>query len=148
MGLTISLIAFLMALGALPWRSPYRLETMFPEQVGEGGFLGRVRFFGKRGRNLLSPALTYRRELEKALREQLSIDEGAGEQAILAALGTRGLAAGAIAEARTLLRELAALQEGSDGPTPPRVTSGRLRRLIGRGERLLQLIAPPGDATR
>jgi hypothetical protein len=135
----LAAIAFILALGALPRRSPYRAERMFARAPAQGGFVGRVRFFGRRNVNLLQPLMVYKFELEEEILQRLRLSGRALLRDVLAAMRAKGLPEEDVNEMRKLLLELDRLRDLQDRPpAPPRVGKKRFRELIARGERLLE----------
>lgn len=141
----LAAIAILLALGALPRRSPYRSERMFARAPAQGGFVGRVLFFARNPGNLFQPLMVYKLELEAQILERLSLTGPTRLRDVLDAMRARGMKDHEVNAMRTLLLTLDELREQMDRPTgPPKVAPARFRSLIATGERLLARI---GGAT-
>jgi len=140
--LALAAIAFILALGALPRRSPYRTARMFAREAAQGGFVGRVGFFSRPGTNLLQPLMVYKFELEAEILRHLERGGKTLLRDVLSAMRERGMSEDDVDDMRTLLLTLDQLHAAQDRPaTPPTVTPKRFRELVDRGERLLERIA-------
>lgn len=136
--LALAAIAIVLALGALPRRSPYRSDRMFARAPAQGGFIGRVLYFTRHPENLLQPLMVYKLELETEILRRLSLGERSTLRDVLAALRARGLAETDVQAMRELLVTLDRLRDQMDGPAgAPRVSRARFRALLATGERLL-----------
>jgi hypothetical protein len=141
--LTVGIAGLLLFVAAtsLPQRSTYlRAVTLRAPQV-VAGFAGRVDFFAAGGRNLLSPLMSYKLELESELAARLGLSLGAPLGDVMPALRNAGLGQAQVEDARTLLSELAALRLAQERPAaPPVVSRRRFRAMIARGDRILSSI--------
>lgn len=136
--LALAAIAVILALGVLPHRTPYRTERMFARPPAQGGFVGRVGFFGRRKVNLLQPLMVYKFELEAEILTRLSLHGRALLRDVLTAMRERGIGEDDVNAMRALLLELDQLRDRSDRPPgPPRVGPARFQQLVATGERLL-----------
>lgn len=145
--LALAAIAVIMAVGVLPRRSPYRSARMFARPPAQGGFVGRVGFFGRRKTNLLHPLMVYKFELEEEILARLNLHGRALLRDVLDAMRRRGLGEEDLSAMRRLLLELDRLREQADRPpAPPRVGPKRFRELVAAGERLLSRLG--GDPDR
>ncbi len=145
--LALAAIAVILALGALPRRSPYRSARMFARPPSKGGFLGRVEFFSRRKVNLLQPLMVYKFELEDEILRRLSLSGRALLRDVLAAMKRRGMPETDLNQMRELLLELDRLHGLADQPpAPPTVSARRFEELVERGDALLARISPPEAA--
>lgn len=141
----LAAIALLLALGALPRRSPYRSERMFARAPAQGGFIGRVLFFARNPGNLLHPLMVYKLELEAEILRKLALSGQTRLRDVLDAMRARGMRDDDVNAMRTLLLTLDTLREQMDRPSgPPKVAPKRFRALVATGERLLARVG--GDA--
>lgn len=141
--LALAVIAVILVLGALPTRTPYRSERMFAPPSADGGFVGRVGYYARGGRDLLTPLMVYKFELEAELLRRLELKESTLLRDVVAAAKRRGLAEGDLTALRELLLTLDTLREQVDRPpAPPRIGERRFRALVATGERLLSLLEP------
>ncbi len=137
--LALAAIAVILALGALPRRSPYRAARMFAREAAQGGFVGRVGFFSRAGTNLLQPLMVYKFELEAEILARLALSGRTLLRDVLAAMRERGMRDQDIDDMRTLLLALDQLHAEQDRPaSPPRVTPRRFRELVRLGDGLLE----------
>jgi predicted HTH domain antitoxin len=137
---TLALLAIfgLLAFGSLPRRSPYAEQAMFAQKAAHGGFLGRVRYFTRDAKNLLSPLMVYKFELEAVLIERLGLTGRTPLKEVMAELRERGVPKGDVEDLRALLIELNDLWDRQDiPPDPPMVRRRRFLRLVATGERVL-----------
>lgn len=140
--LALAAIAFILALGALPRRSPYRTTRMFAREAAQGGFVGRVGFFSRPGANLLQPLMVYKFELEAEILRHLRRGGKTLLRDVLSAMRDKGMSEDEVDDMRTLLLTLDQLHAAQDRPaTPPAVSAKRFSELVRRGERLLERIA-------
>lgn len=141
--LALVAVATLFAFGVLPRRSPYRFERMFARAPAQGGFVGRVAFFGRRSSDLLQPLMVYKFELEAEVLSRLRLRGRALLRDVLEGMRRRGLGEEDVAAMRTLLLELDRVRELADRPPgPPRVTAKRFREVVAAGEDLLSRLEP------
>jgi hypothetical protein len=136
--IVIAAILIVIAMGALPRRSPYEGSAMFARPPASGGFIGRVGFFRRHPDDLLPPALVYKYELEGELVRLLGLGGRPLLRDVVMALRERGLREADVALARALLVELDDLRRRQDlPPSPPRVAARRFRQMVATGEHLL-----------
>ncbi len=133
-GLALAAIAVILALGALPRRSPYRAERMFAGPSAQGGFVGRVRFFAEHPSNLFPPLMVYKLELEAEILRRLALPEQTRLREVLAGMRARGLGEEDVDAMRALMVELDELHEAGSAP---RVSARRFRQIVETGEKLL-----------
>lgn len=137
-GFGLAAIAVILALSALPRRSPYRSARMFARAPAQGGFVGRVRFFARHPSNLATPLMVYKLELEAEILRRLALSGQTLLRDVLAAMRARGLGEDEVDAMRALMVELDRVRELSNAsPGAPRVGKKRFRALVGTGERLL-----------
>jgi len=137
----LAAILVVVAVTALPRRSPYDGSAMFGRGSYAGGFVGRVGHFLKRPSNMLHPLIVYKFELEAEIVRIMSLEGRTLLRDVLSGMRRRGLDERAVAEARSLLLELDEVRDRQDRPTgQPRVPSARLATMIARGERLLHAL--------
>lgn len=140
--LALAAIAVILALGALPRRSPYRSSRMFAREAAQGGFAGRVGFFARPGTNLLQPLMVYKFELEAQILSRLALSGRTLLRDVLGAMRARGMRDQDIDDMRRLLLTLDQLHAEQDRPAaPPRVTPRRFRELVRLGDGLLEKLA-------
>ncbi len=136
--LALAAIAVILALGALPRRSPYRSERMFARPPAQGGFVGRVRFFAEHPSNLFPPLMVYKLELESEILRRLALPEQTRLRDVLDRMRARGMGEEDVNAMRALMVELDRLRDASEHPPgPPRVAARRFSQLVATGERLL-----------
>ncbi|MCA9609802.1 MAG: hypothetical protein KC619_29590 [Myxococcales bacterium] len=140
--LALAAIAVILALGALPRRSPYRSSRMFAREAAQGGFVGRVGFFSRPGTNLLQPLMVYKFELEAQILSRLALSGRTLLRDVLAAMRARGMGDRDIEDMRRLLLTLDQLHADQDRPaSPPRVNARRFRELVQLGDGLLEKLS-------
>ena len=108
----------------------------------EGGVAGRVAFHRAHSSNLRGPALVYRRTLYEALSTMLDAEVKTQDQAA-SRLRAQGRPPSIVEDARALLGELDEIH-AADGA----LSSRRYRRLVTRGERVLEALAAPAEGPR
>lgn len=137
-GFALAAIAVILALGALPRRSPYRSDRMFARAPAQGGFVGRVRFFARHPSDLLHPLMVYKLELEAEILRRLSLTGQALLRDVVGAMRQRGMREDDVEAMRALLLTLDQLRDQLDrADSPPRVGPKRFREVVATGERLL-----------
>ncbi|MBX3271862.1 MAG: PepSY domain-containing protein [Sandaracinaceae bacterium] len=140
--LALAAIAVILALGALPRRSPYRSARMFAREAAHGGFVGRVGFFARPGVDLSQPLMVYKFEVEAEILRRLSFSGTALLRDVLTAMRAAGHAEPDIADMQRLLLSLDRLHAAQDGPTsPPTVGERQFRELVRLGDALLEKLA-------
>ncbi|MGE0787097.1 MAG: DUF4350 domain-containing protein [Sandaracinaceae bacterium] len=145
--LALLAIAGILAVGALPRRSPYRNERMFARPPSQGGFVGRVEFFGTKKVSLLQPLMVYKFELEEEILRRLGLRERTLLRDVLAVLTQRGMSETDISKVRELMLELDHLHSSMDKPAaPPTISAARFRELVSAGEAVLQSLEPARSA--
>ncbi len=141
----LSVLAMLLGIGLTVPLAGHRYDGRWLRpgyRTAAAGFLGKVQIFRGARASYLYPALVLRRDLEVRLVEALGLHPPVTVEAILDALGRRGVDAGSRADLRRLLARLDRLQVRADrGSTPPRVSAGRLAGLAQTAERMLRLAA-------
>ncbi|MFI5306754.1 MAG: DUF4350 domain-containing protein [Polyangiales bacterium] len=163
--LIVAALLLLAASSALPRRSSYERAVSLPPAETVAGFAGRVRYFAAKDRNLLTPVLAYKLELEHGLLEGLHLlgrpSQGAPQSPLASALSRpsatvsldelssamrqAGLGEVLIGEARALLVELEELARAKDlPPEPPHVGERKFRGLLAAGDRILRAVGRPG----
>jgi hypothetical protein len=112
---SLAAIGAVIAVSALPRKSPYLRATLFPDDSVYAGFSGRVALSRQAGSSLMWPLLDLKHELEAELRHTLSLSPGSfdAEQALRAA-EARGLTGADCAELAGLLRRLSELGSMAD----------------------------------
>ena len=155
LAIVIASILLVVAVSALPRRSPYDGSSMFGPPPASGGFVGRVGYFGRKSANLLHPLMVYKFELEGEIVRRMRLEGRTLLRDVLDGLRTHGVPEPDVLSARALLLELDRLRDRQDRPPgPPKVTPARFRELVARGERLLSALAeprasvPPGNHPR
>ncbi len=139
--LALAAIAVLLALGALPRRSPYRSTRMFAREAAQGGFVGRVGFFARSRTNLLQPLMVYKFEFEAEILRHLTLGGRTLLRDVLSAMRHRGMNEDDVDDMRALLLTLDSLHAEQDKPaSPPTIGARRFRELVSRGDRLLEKI--------
>jgi hypothetical protein len=138
---TSSVIAALLLLGAatsLPRPSSYARAVSMPAAETLGGFAGRVRFFARDDRNLLTPLLAYKLELERRLLEGLGLSGQATLAELAQAMRESGIDESLVELARALIMELRELALAQDGPAgPPKIGARKFHAMLALGERIL-----------
>ncbi len=139
--LVVSLLLLLAAASALPRRATYARATALPAAETLAGFAGRVRFFSGKGRNLLSPLLTYKLELERELLEGLALRDQPSLRDMTEAMRKAGLAEPLIEHTRALLLELEQLALAQERPpSPPHVGERKFHAMVASGDRILHAL--------
>ncbi len=136
--LALAAIAAILALGALPRRSPYRSARMFARAPAQGGFVGRVGYFARHPSDLFAPLMVYKLELEAEILRRLSLSGQTLLRDVVSAMRARRMSEQDVEAMRGLLKTLEDLRDRLDRPEPPpRVGPKRFRDLVATGERLL-----------
>ncbi|HEX6242582.1 MAG TPA: hypothetical protein VFZ61_16830, partial [Polyangiales bacterium] len=112
---SLAAIGAVIAVSALPRKSPYLRAALFPDDSVYAGFSGRVALSRQPGSSLMWPLLDLKHELEAELRHALSLGAGSfeAEQAVRAA-EAHGLSRADCAELAGLLRRLSELGSMAD----------------------------------
>ncbi|MCB9591794.1 MAG: hypothetical protein H6719_03585 [Sandaracinaceae bacterium] len=140
--LALAAIAVILALGALPRRSPYRSARMFAREAAQGGFVGRVGFFARPRTNLLQPLMVYKFELEAEILGMLALSGRTLLRDVLGAMRARGMNEQDLDDMRRLLLTLDRLHADQDRPAaPPTVSPRRFRELVQLGDGLLEKLS-------
>jgi hypothetical protein len=137
MAFALAAIAALVALNALPRKSPYLRAALFPDDTVYAGFAGRVALAKLPGTNLLWPLLDLKQLFEAELAERLGMTGGFD-----AAHAAREAARRGIPQRRIegLLAELAEFASRADGDAEGErklVTAAELSRIVREAEQLL-----------
>lgn len=141
--LALAAIAVILALGALPRRSPYRSERMFARAPAQGGFVGRVGFFARHPSDLLAPLMVYKLELEAEILRRLSLGGQSVLRDVLGAMRARGMSEEDVEKMRALLVSLDRMRDRLDRPDAARVGKRQFRDAVATGERLLARLGEP-----
>lgn len=137
----IAAIFLVIAVSALPRRSPYDGREMFPRPAVAGGFAGRVEFFRRRPEHLLHPLLVYKFELEGELIRALDLPGRALLRDVTEALRGSAVPEADIERLRQLLIDLDELRRRQDHPPgPPRISATRFAHMVQTGEQILARI--------
>ncbi len=134
----LSAILIVVAITALPRRSPYDGANMFARPPSSGGFVGRVEFFKRRPSDLLAPLMVYKFEIEGEIVRRLGLGDRPLLRDVVEALRSRGLDEREVASFRQLLLELSHLRDRQDiPPAPPRVAEAKFHEMVETGQRIL-----------
>jgi hypothetical protein len=143
--ITTLVVAALLAVAAataLPRRASYARAVSLPATETPAGFAGRVRFFASKGRNLLSPLVAYKLELERGLLEGLGLSGQPSLRDLAEAMRKAGLPESMIVQARELLVELERLALAQDRPPEaPHVGETKFRAMLAVGDRILAAVS-------
>lgn len=127
--------------GVLPRRSPYVNGAMLSPPPVPGGFVGRIAWFARRPANLGEPAMVYKAELETELHRALDLVGPVRIDGVIARMKALGMRQEDLQMARTLLTELALLQDEMERGTRGDALGERhLRRLVETGDALLEKV--------
>jgi hypothetical protein len=131
----LAAIAALVALNALPRKSPYLRAALFPEDAVYAGFAGRVALAKLPGSNLLWPLLDLKQELEAELAHRLGMTGAFDAERAVREAARRGVPKQRI---EGLLSELAELASRADGEGEKKlITAAELSRIVREAEQLI-----------
>lgn len=134
MAFALAAIAALVALNALPRKSPYLRAALFPEDTVYAGFAGRVALAKLPGSNLLWPLLDLKQELEAELAHRLGMTGAFDAERAVREAARRGVPKQRI---EGLLSELSELATRADGEGERKlVTAAELSRIVREAEQL------------
>lgn len=134
----LSAILLVVAVTALPRRTPYDGRGMFARPAHAGGLVGRIDYFRDGKGDFLQPAMVYKFELEGEIVRRLGLTGSTVLRDVLSGLRAGGVPEAQVTVARGLLVELDDLHQRQDRPPgPPRVTAARFGDMVRRGEALL-----------
>ena len=134
----LSAILLVVAVTALPRRTPYDGRGMFARPAHAGGLVGRIDYFRDGKGDFLQPAMVYKFELEGEIVRRLGLTGTTVLRDVLSGLRAGGVPEAQVTVARGLLVELDDLHQRQDRPPgPPRVTAARFGDMVRRGEALL-----------
>jgi hypothetical protein len=140
---SLAAIGAVIAVSALPRKSPYLRATLFPDDTVYAGFSGRVALSRQAGSSLMWPLLDLKHELEAELRSVLRLPGGSFEaERALAAAAAAGVAADDCAALALLLRRLSELGSMADDErAKSAVSAAELGNLQRDARRLTDRIA-------
>lgn len=135
MAFALAAIAALVALNALPRKSPYLRAALFPDDTVYAGFAGRVALAKQPGSNLLWPLLDLKQELEAELTQRLGMAGPFDAERAVREAARRGVSKQRL---ERLLAELSELASRADGEGEKKlVTAADLSRIVREAEQLL-----------
>jgi hypothetical protein len=139
---SLAAIGAVIAVSALPRKSPYLRTTLFPDDSVYAGFAGRVALSRQAGSSLMWPLLDLKHELEAELRSALRLPGGSFEaEGALRAASAGGLPSDDCTALAGLLRRLSELGGMADDErAKSAVSAAELGKLETEARRLMNRV--------
>jgi hypothetical protein len=135
MAFSLTAIAALVAINALPRKSPYLRAALFPDDTVYAGFAGRVALSKQPGSNLLWPLLDLKQEFEAELSFRLGLSGSFDAERAAHEAARRGLSEQRVKTLLSQLSEFAGRAENEGNKTL--VTAAELGLIVREAEQLL-----------